>query len=204
VAALLKQPDLERFVGLRDFCFLLLLLDTGVRLSEGLGLRVADVDLERGCAVVIGKGNKQREVGLSARLVAELRSYLSRREAAVADIGCPDSAWLFPNDVGRRLAAKTVQQKLRKYADEGGIRGVRVSPHTLRHTYALNFVRSGGDPFTLQKVLGHESLETTRRYCELASADVLRRQRELSPLHTMALNIRGARRLRRRPMDEWE
>ncbi len=80
---------------------------------------------------------------------------------------------------GGLSVAKAVQRLVRRYGEQAGIRGARVSPHTLRHTYALNFVRAGGDPFTLQEVLGHTSLATTRRYCELASADVLTRQREL-------------------------
>jgi integrase/recombinase XerD len=204
VAGLLRQPDRSRFVGLRDYCFLAVLLDTGVRLSEALGLRIADVDLDGAAATVIGKGDKQRRVGLSPRLVTELRSYLRRRETALADIGRPDSPWVFPSDVGGRLAAKTIQKHVRKYGNQAGITGVRVSPHTLRHTYALNFVRVGGDPFTLQKVLGHESLEMTRRYCELASADVLTRQREFSPLHTMDLKLRPPRRIPRKPVGRWQ
>jgi len=203
VTALLAQPDRGLFVGLRDFCFILTLLDTGIRLSEGLGLQLARVDMEDGVARIIGKGDKEREIGFSARLMAELRTYAIKREAALEHIGRPDSQWLFPNDAGGRLSAKAVQRRVRGYGEQAGIRGVRVSPHTLRHTYALNFVRAGGDPFTLQKVLGHTSLATTRRYCELASGDVLRRQRELSPLHTMDLRIKPGRRVPRRDMERW-
>jgi len=82
-----------------------------------------------------------------------------------------------------------MQQRLKRYGDAAGIRGVRVSPHTLRHTYALNFVRNGGDPFRLQKVLGHSSLDTTRRYCELSESDVMEGQRQLTPLRTMDLGF---------------
>jgi site-specific recombinase XerD len=183
VTALLAQPDRGLFVGLRDFCFILTLLDTGIRLSEGLDLQLERVDLEDGLARVIGKGDKERDVGFSARLNAELRIYAIKREAA--------------------MAPKAVQRRVRRYGEQAGIRGVRVSPHTLRHTYALNFVRAGGDPFTLQKVLGHTSLATTRRYCELASGDVLRRQRELSPLHTMGIKVQPGRRVPRRGMERW-
>jgi integrase/recombinase XerD len=195
VKALLQQPDREQFVGLRDCCFLLLLLDTGVRLSEGLGLKVGDVDLDEMSIKVMGKGNKERRLGLSPRLMAELKPYLRKRQMAVVAIGLPESRWVFPNDKGGRLSSKAMQQRLKRYGDAAGIRGVRVSPHTLRHTYALNFVRSGGDPFTLQKVLGHSSLDTTRRYCELADADVMARQRELTPLRTMDLSFVPKRRI---------
>ena len=104
------------------------------------------------------------------------------RQAAVEAIGALDSAGVFPNDVGGPLGGKTMQKRMKRYASEAGIEGLRVSPHTLRHTYALNYVRNGGDPFTLQRILGHTTLDMTRRYCELAEADVLERQRELTPL----------------------
>lgn len=203
VAALLRQPDRTRFVGLRDRCFLLLLLDTGLRLSEALGLRLADFDLDAMSLRVVGKGNKERRVGLSPRLLAELKPYLRRRNEAVAALGLPDAPWVFPNDVGGRLCSKAIQKRLKCYGEQAGIQGVRVSPHTLRHTYALNFVRNGGDPFTLQRILGHSSLETTRRYCELAEADVLERQRALSPLGTLDLGITPPRRIPRSPMKDW-
>jgi integrase/recombinase XerD len=203
VCALVEAPDRSRFVGLRDRSFLLLLLDTGVRLSEALGLRVGDLNLEEKSVTVMGKGSKERRLALSSHLLSELTPYLRKRDAAMAAIGLPDAPWLFPNDVGGRLGSKTVQQHLRRYGQEAGIKGVRVSPHTLRHTYALSFVRNGGDPFTLQKVLGHNSLETSRRYCDLTAADVLARQRELTPLATMNLNLRPARRIPRGGVQSW-
>jgi len=203
VCALVEAPDHSRFVGLRDRCFLLLLLDTGVRLSEALGLHVGDLDLEQRSVTVMGKGNKERRLGLSSYLLSELTPYLRKREAAMLALGLPEASWLFPNDIGGRLGAKTVQQHLRRYGEQAGIKGVRVSPHTLRHTYALSFVRAGGDPFTLQKVLGHSSLETSRRYCDLSAADVVARQRELTPLATMRLNLRPARRVPRGTVETW-
>ena len=110
---------------------------------------------------------------------------------------------VFANDIGGRLSSKAMQQRIAAYGVQADLQGVRVSPHTFRHTYALNFVRHGGDPFTLQKILGHSSLETTRRYCELAESDVLRRQRELTPLRTMDLKLAGAQRIPRAAMKEW-
>jgi integrase/recombinase XerD len=196
VRALLQQPDAKHFLGLRDRLFLLLLLDTGLRLSEALGIRVGDLDLREGAVTVIGKGDKQRRVGLSPRLLAELRPYLRHREAALEGIERGDSPWLFPNHVGNRATNRAMQQNLRRYGKQAGIEDVRVSPHTLRHTYGLAFVRNGGDPFTLQKALGHTDLAMTRRYCELAEGDVLTRQRELSPLVSMDIPPLGGRRLR--------
>lgn len=203
VKALLAQPNLSTFVGVRDHCFILTLLDLGLRLSEGLGLKVEDLDLNEMSAKVMGKGNKERRLGLSGRLLTALKPYLRKRQAALNHIGVPDSPWVFPNDIGGRLVPKTMQQHLKRYGEAAGIRGVRVSPHTLRHTYALTFVRAGGDAFTLQKVLGHASLEMSRRYCELGEGDVQKRQRELTPLRTMDLSITPGRRIPRLAMSTW-
>jgi integrase/recombinase XerD len=202
VAALLQQPNRARFVGLRDYCFLLTLLDTGMRLSEALNLKVGDLDLEEMWVNVIGKGNKERRVALSARLLVELKPYLRKRDSAVTAVGVPDSPWVFPNDVGK-LCSKAIQKNLKIYGAQADLKRVRVSPHTFRHTFAVNFVRNGGDPFTLQKILGHSSLETTRRYCELAEEDVLRRHRELTPLSTMDLKLSSSKRIPRSQMKDW-
>ena len=202
VKALLEQPDPGLFVGLRDFAFIMLLLDTGLRLSEGLGLQLPDLDLEHATVKVLGKGNKERVVGLSSRMVSEFEQYLRSRERALEGIGMAGSPWVFPNDIGGKLSPKAIQQRMKRYGAAAGISGVRVSPHTLRHTHAVNFIRSGGDAFYLQRILGHESLEMTRRYCEVADEDAIARQRELSPLLTMDLPLSRQRRMRRIATDE--
>ena len=166
---LLAQPDPRGFLGLRDRVLMLLLLDTGMRLSEALGLRLDDLDFETATMRVLGKGRKDRIVGLSADLSQQLRRYLQRRQAALADIGRPTCPWLLPNHNGGKAGPKTFQTPLRRYASLAGITRVRVSPHTFRHTFAVWFVRHGGSPFHLQKILGHSSLDMSRRYCELNS-----------------------------------
>lgn len=196
VQALLARPDPHTFLGLRDLVFMLLLLDTGLRLSEALGLRVCDLDLHGKTMRVLGKGNKERLVGFSPAMEQHLRRYLARREAALAAIGKPDSGWVFPNQDGNKGGATGYQVRLRRYGQAAGITRVRVSPHTFRHTFALWFVRNGGSPFHLQKILGHSSLDMSRRYCELADVDFLNSQRELSPLAMTDLGSGGRRRLR--------
>lgn len=185
VEALLSQPNTSSFIGLRDHVFMLLLLDTGIRLSEALGLRVSDLDLPNGQFKVLGKGRKERLVGVSPVLGGHLRRYLVRRQTALASIGQDDSPWLLPNQCGGRLVPKTMQQHLKQYAQQAGVKRVRVSPHTFRHTFALWFVRAGGSPFHLQKILGHSSLDMSRRYCDLADTDFLMKQQELSPLSSL-------------------
>jgi integrase/recombinase XerD len=193
IAALLQQPDRDHFFGVRDYCFLLLLMNTGMRLSEALGLRMDDIDLQESTVRVLGKGNKERRTALSPDLLNDLEPYLRKRQVAVTALGLPKAPWVFPNNIGGRLSAKAIQQRIKRYGAVAGIKGVRVSPHTFRHTYAVNFIRAGGDAFTLQKILGHTSLDTSRRYGELADDDVLRRQRELTPLASMNLGLRPPR-----------
>ena len=194
--ALLAQPDTGTFLGLRDHVFMLLLLDTGLRLSEALGLRLCDLDLHNGTMRVLGKGSKERLVGFSPVMEHHLRRYLTRREVALAGIGKADSVWLFPNQQGDKGGSKGYQMRLKRYGEAAAITRVRVSPHTFRHTFALWFVRNGGSPFHLQKILGHASLDMSRRYCELANVDFLASQRELSPLAMTDLGARGRKRLR--------
>ena len=194
--ALLGEPNTQTFLGLRDYAFMLMLLDTGIRLSEALGLRVHDIDID-GCTLkVLGKGNKERYVGFSPVLERHLRRYLVRRAVALQGIGQIESAWVFPNQQGGQGGAKGFQMRLKTYGDDAGVTRVRVSPHTFRHTFAVWFVRKGGSPFHLQKILGHTSLDMSRRYCDLADTDFISKHQELSPLATSELGGQGRRRLR--------
>jgi len=198
IAQLLAQIDTTRFAGLRERTLLLLLYDSGLRVSEALLLKVDD-GLRQGVVTVIGKGNKERRLGLTPQLLRDLRPYLRERERLLVGIDRVDSPWLFVNQqTGDRLGKRTVQESLRRYGEQAGIDGVRVSPHTIRHSYALNFVRQRGDPFRLQHVLGHSDLTMTRRYCRLADRDVVDEMRRFSPLASMELVPPPGRRTRSR------
>ena len=125
-----------------------------------------------------------------------LRRYIPARQAALERIDRPECPWLFPNHVGGKGAAKGFQMRLKHYGEMAGITRVRVSPHTFRHTFAVWFIRKGGSVFHPQKILGHSTLDMSRRYCELADMDAIEQQQELSPLVTMDLDLRGRKRLR--------
>ncbi|MEN6642750.1 MAG: tyrosine-type recombinase/integrase [Armatimonadia bacterium] len=194
--ALLSKPDRRTLLGQRDHLFMLLLLDTGVRLSEALSLTLDDLDLTRGTLRVMGKGNRERVAGFSPVLERHLRKYLQSRRQVLGQNGYGNCQWLFPSNVAGKCTAKALQMRLKLYAQQAQIRRVRVSPHTFRHTFALYFVRNGGSPFHLQKILGHTSLDMSRRYCELADVDFLTKQRELSPLAAGSVNLTDGGRLR--------
>lgn len=130
LTTLLRMPDRSKFTGYRDYCMMLVLLDTGIRLSEIIGLKVKDLDTETGGLKVLGKGNKERIVYVSPRVLRELNTYLKE---------CLEEAtpeWpLFPNQWGKRLNSRSFQDALKEYGKLAGIEGVRVSPHTFRHTF---------------------------------------------------------------------
>jgi site-specific recombinase XerD len=193
---LFAQPDRRTFLGLRDYLFMLVLLDTGIRLSEALGLKAQDIDFDAGTLKVMGKGSKERMVGFSSDVGRQLRLYVGKREAVLHRAGRADCPFVFPNQDGGRAAAQGFQKALRRYGQRAGITRVRVSPHTFRHTFAVWFVREGGSPFHLQKILGHTTLDMSRRYCELADVDAITRQQELSPVALVGLAGGRERRLR--------
>lgn len=175
--ALLDQADTRSFMGLRNRAMMLLMLDSGLRLSEVLGLRLSQLDLEAGELIVLGKGRKERRVPVAGFMQRTLRDYLRKR---VQTRGASDL--VFVSRSGRRLTSRHLQLVVKRYGLQAGLTGVRVSPHTLRHTFATQYIRNGGDPFSLQAILGHSTLEMVRNYVNLASRDVADQHRKFSPL----------------------
>lgn len=155
-----------------------LLLDTGLRISEALALRVEDVR-DGSIHVRHGKGDRERVVPYGRTFDAALRRYLNReRRFPVRD---PHEA-LFLNTRGDPLMPKAVAQALRRIGLERGINGVRVSPHTFRHTFATEFLRNGGGELALQRALGVADLAMVRRYAEVTSVDLAAAHALASPL----------------------
>jgi integrase/recombinase XerD len=147
----------------------------GLRVSEVVGLRVADVDSARMVLHVRqGKGHKDRLVPLSVRLLGELRDYWRRYRPA---------SWLFPGaKPGTHVSVALVQRSCQRAARAAGL-GKRVTPHTLRHSYATHLLEAGVDLLSLQKLLGHRSLQTTALYTHVGH----RALRAGSPLDLLAL-----------------
>jgi integrase/recombinase XerD len=177
--ALLAAPDQRRWVGARDRAILVLLLDTLGRISEISGLNLGDVDLEGRSIRVMGKGRKQRDLPFGQIAAQAMRRYAR----SVGDHRPNDPFFISRN--GLRLGREGVAAAMRTYARRAKIVGVRCSPHTLRHTGAKRFILSGGDVFTLQKLLGHTSLAMVRRYVELASGDIRNQHDRFSPADTL-------------------
>ncbi|GFP24789.1 integrase/recombinase XerD [Candidatus Hakubella thermalkaliphila] len=177
--ALLSQPDQKTFLGLRDYAILSTLLDTGMRLSELTGLRTQDINWNENLFLVYGKGRKERQVPFSSKLKRTLWKYSQRRgEIMGQDL-------FFVDRQGEELSQNAIRQMLRRYGEKAHLKGVRVSPHTFRHTFAKLWILNGGDPFSLQKILGHTTMEMVRNYVNLASGDLQSQHRKFSPLDRM-------------------
>jgi len=177
--AFLGAIDARTAVGTRDFALSVLLADTGLRISEALSLHLQDLNFGEGVARVLGKGRRERVVPLGQTVKRALLDWLKVR----GDIVGMDR--VFCNRFGQHLTRRTALDGFHKYGTRAGIEGVRLSPHSLRHTFAVNYLRNGGDVLTLQKILGHATLEMTRRYAEMADADAINRHRLASPLDRM-------------------
>jgi integrase/recombinase XerD len=163
IGAILSCPDQSTWLGRRDYALLLLAVQTGLRLSELVGLDRQAVTLGRGAHVrCIGKGRKERCTPLTNTAQQALRAWLKepRRRGATA---------LFPNMHGGQLSADGVQSLLHKYVVQASagctsLRSKRISPHVLRHTAAMELLQAGVDCSVIALWLGHESIETTQTY----------------------------------------
>jgi integrase/recombinase XerC len=154
--ALLEAPSERTAAGLRDRAALELLYGAGLRVSELVGLDLAD--LQHDCVRVLGKGSKQRMVPLVAKARAAVERYLARRHELR-----PRSDALFLNRRGGRLTARSVARQLDRYALIAGARR-HVHPHALRHSFATHLLDMGADLRGIQELLGHASLSTTQMY----------------------------------------
>lgn len=173
-------------VGQRDYAILLTLLDTGIRCSELTGLKLTDVNLDSRVLKVWGKGSKERLVPIGARVQKALWKYLARYRPEPA---MPRYDQVFLTCRGYPLTKDRLEAIVEGYGKKSGITGVRVSPHTFRHTMAVTFLRNGGDVFSLQRILGHSQLEVLRGYINLAQSDISRVHQKNSPADNLDLRL---------------
>ncbi len=164
VVALLEAPPADTPAGLRDRALLELLYAAGLRVSELVGLDVADVDLEVGGLRVFGKGRKQRLVPIHRRAVRVVRAWLAARPRLVAG---EDGGALFLNQRGGRLTARSVRRILDQAVLRAAV-GRPLHPHALRHCFATHLLGSGVDLRHIQELLGHESVSTTQIYTHVS------------------------------------
>lgn len=168
VDALLQAPDASTPGGLRDRTMIEVLYATGLRVSELVGLRIADVRLDQGYVQCLGKGSKERIVPLGEIAASWVRRYVS--EARPTFVASKDPPWLFVSQRGaRRLTRGAFWQLLKNYGRSAGIRA-HLSPHVLRHSFATHLLERGADLRAIQGMLGHSDLSTTQIYTHVLEA----------------------------------
>lgn len=172
VEKLLSAPSDADVLGRRDRAMLETLYSTGIRVSELVGLSVADLDLPGEALRVRGKGKKERIVPLGSHALGAINRYMELLKAdpkfgAAARAGSPELP-LFLNKHGGRLSSRSVRRKLDKYLKAVGL-DPTISPHTLRHSFATHLLDNGADLRSVQELLGHQSLSTTQVYTHLTT-----------------------------------
>lgn len=181
---LLGAIDTSSAEGYRDYAIVITLLDTGLRVSELCRLKLGNAWLGDGMLKVIGKGNRERLIPIGKQVQRVLWRYVDTYRPEPAT---PVLDFLFLTRDGRPLTKDRVEKIIARYGKKAGLQGIRCSPHVFRHTAAVKFLRNGGDVFSLQRLLGHASLEMTRRYCELADMDVKKAHMTASPVDNLNL-----------------
>ena len=163
VEALLAQPDTGEPLGLRDAAMLELMYATGLRVSELVGLKEADVNLEAGYLIAYGKGKKERVVPVGERALDILKNYLSSSKPVMA--GEKRSPYLFLSRRGGPMTRNNFWIRVKLYARLARLG--EVTPHMLRHSFASHLLNGGADLRSVQQMLGHADISTTQIYTHL-------------------------------------
>jgi site-specific recombinase XerD len=174
-----RRSDHRLPTAKRDRAILTLLVDTGLRASELCDLRIIDADLRNENVHVMGKGDKERTVPFCSRTAQVLWRYLVTRDDR------SPSHNLFTTRGGGRMDRHNLRHMVQGAARRAGVQ--RANVHRFRHTFAINFLRNGGNVFALKEALGHESMNTVLRYLDVAQADVKEAHRIASPVANWVL-----------------
>lgn len=184
IQALINNLDRKTPTGFRNYTIIILFLDSGIRLTELTNLEIEDIDFGKSSMLIRGKGNKERTVPFGIQVRRAMWRYARNYRAESVS---PKAEHIFLSGSGFPLRPRSVQLMITRIGKRAGITGVRCSPHTLRHTFARMYLMEGGDIFTLQKILGHNSLEMVKTYLNLVSSDVSKQHRRFSPIDNMAV-----------------
>ncbi len=163
----------------RNRAIILLLLDTGLRADELCMVKIHQVDKRNQRIRVFGKGAKERYVTFSARTHQALWRYLTTRANA------SEGDWLFTNIEGKVIKRRRLLHILQNIGERAGVPNVTV--HRFRHTFAIQYLRNRGDPYTLQRMLGHSTLEMIKRYLAIVQSDIEAAHKLASPVDNWAL-----------------
>ena len=177
---LLLLCDQGKFLGIRNRAIILAFLDTGLRLSELAGIQLSDLDFDRGLIKVMGKGAKERVVGIGKTAQKALLKYLLVRRD---NLPC-----LWVTEELRPMKFRGIQIMIRRLGKRAGLKNVRCSPHTFRHTFGTRAMLNGASEREVQLLLGHSSDRMMKRYtATITSENVVSKHSQFSPVDKMKL-----------------
>lgn len=179
VERLLNSPRNEDRFYLRDRALLETLYATGSRASEVVNLQIADMHLDSAFCKCVGKGSKQRVVPLGAPAISALKVYLRELRPTLTQ-GDQSNPWVFVSKGGKRLTREMLWILVKKYVRRAGLTG-KISPHTLRHSFATHLLAGGADLRTVQELLGHANIRTTQHYTHVDRSRLQAVHRQFHP-----------------------
>ena len=169
---ILSIPDTTTFLGKRNALILELLYSTGVRVSELVNIKLNDIDLSEEKILILGKGNKERYVLFGSKAKEKMLDYLKMRT--------DESPYLIVNRYGNKITDRGIRKIMDKILLDASL-SYKISPHTLRHTFATHMLDSGADIEIVRELLGHESLSTTQIYTHVTNESLKRVYDETHP-----------------------
>ncbi len=181
IDALLNAPDEDYYPQFRDKVAMLLMLDTGMRIGEVFALEVVDIDI-KGRTINLpaakAKNRKARIIPLSSLVAKLLLELITENKAHF------DETYVFLSNSGTPYRPNSFRNRLLMYKKEAGITK-RISPHSLRHQFCRDYILNGGDVFTLQRIVGHADIQTTRKYVQMTGVDIKDQHALYSPVARM-------------------
>ncbi len=160
---LLEQPITKTPMGMRDKAILEILYASGIRVSELTGLNITDVDKSDGEILVFGKGSKERIVIMGSAAISAVSDFIKYARPKLVKEGGRKNNALFIGRLGERLTPRSIERTIKKYGKAAGI-DKKITPHSLRHSFATHLLERGADLRSVQELLGHSSLSTTQIY----------------------------------------
>jgi integrase/recombinase XerC len=171
IGLLMDAPDVSKAAGIRDKAILETLYAAGVRVSELVGINIPDIDMNEEWIRIRGKGSKERLAPLGAKAKAALINYMDHARPFLLAKSYMETSALFLNRFGTRISVRSIRNIINKYVEQLAI-NQKVSPHTLRHSFATHLLNGGADLRVVQELLGHEKLSTTQIYTHLTQARI--------------------------------
>jgi integrase/recombinase XerD len=178
IKRLLNTPDKKQFAGWRDYVLMILLLDTGLRVGEAVKITINDVDEERRLIYIpslFAKSRKGRFVPVSLQTLNLLRRLNNETED-----NFPGEIHFFMGAYGEPLTTDTFRRRMWGYGKKLGIK--KCNPHKFRHSFCRDYILNGGDIFTLQKIVGHSDISTTRKYIQMDYEHMSNQHTKFSPV----------------------